>query len=260
MTRMTSRPQNSRNSRTAAGIEPADASGYLKEIAEDAKAKRPINWGVVEKLITLKNPPPPASPHGTHVAGIIGANGKNIDEKNPDHPDGMCPDIRLYDFRVLGKTIDDTEFAIIAALQYIRYVNERHSYITIHGANLSLSIPHNVRNFACGRTPVCNECERLVESGVVVVAAAGNRGYQKFEHDGWRRFRKLCRVQHHRSGKWRERHHGRVHARKLAAYLWREFLLQPRSDRRWPPQAGSGGAGGAGAIVHHRRRSQGMGA
>ena len=93
----------------------------------------------------------------------------------------MCPDIRLYDFRVLGKTIDDTEFAVIAALQYIRYVNERHSYITIHGANLSLSIPHNVRNYACGRTPVCNECERLVESGVVVVAAAGNRGFQKFE-------------------------------------------------------------------------------
>jgi hypothetical protein len=93
----------------------------------------------------------------------------------------MCPDIRLYDFRVLGRTLEDTEFAVIAALQYIRYVNERHTYITIHGANLSLSIPHNVRNYACGRTPVCNECERLVESGVVVVAAAGNRGYQKFE-------------------------------------------------------------------------------
>ena len=60
-------------------------------------------------------------------------------------------------------------------------MNERHSYITIYGANLSLSIPHNVRNYACGRTPVCNECERLVESGVVVVAAAGNRGFQKFE-------------------------------------------------------------------------------
>ena len=70
----------------AAGIETAAASDYLKEIAEDAKAKRPINWGVVEKLITLKNPPPPVSPHGTHVAGIIGANGKNIDEKNRRPP------------------------------------------------------------------------------------------------------------------------------------------------------------------------------
>ena len=53
--------------------------------------------------------------------------------------------------------------------------------MTIHGVNLSLSIPHDVRNFACGRTPICNECERLVESGVVVVAAAGNMGYHTFE-------------------------------------------------------------------------------
>ena len=159
----------------AAGITLAEASGHLKTIAEDAGAKRPINWGIVEKLITLKDPAPPSSPHGTHVAGIIGASGAII-----GHTDGVCPDIRLYDFRVLGQTIEDTEFAIIAALQYIRYVNERHNYITVHGANLSLSIPHNVRNYACGRTPVCNECERLVESGVVVVAAAGNRGYQKF--------------------------------------------------------------------------------
>jgi subtilisin family serine protease len=98
-----------------------------------------------------------------------------------DWADGMCPDIRLYDFRVLAPTLRETEFAIIAALQYIRYINERASFITVHGANLSLSIPHDVRNYACGRTPVCNECERLVASGVVVVAAAGNRGYHNFE-------------------------------------------------------------------------------
>ncbi len=172
-------PEQLKEIADAAGIGQAEAFTHLEKITEDAKAKRPIDWGVVEKLITLKKPLPPPSPHGTHVAGIIGANGKSADEKKPSHANGMCPDIRLYDFRVLGQTLEDTEFAIIAALQYIRYVNERHNYITIHGANLSLSIPHNVRNYACGRTPVCNECERLVESGVVVVAAAGNRGYQK---------------------------------------------------------------------------------
>jgi hypothetical protein len=48
----------------------------------------------------------------------------------------------------------------------------------VHGVNLSVSIPHEVRNFACGRTPICLECEKLVENGVVVVAAAGNQGYQ----------------------------------------------------------------------------------
>jgi hypothetical protein len=166
---------------TVTGLPEAMVKKHLGTIAEDAKAQRPINWAFVEKLITLKNPPAPTSPHGTHVAGIIGADKNGKGYKDKKYPDGMCPDIRLYDFRVLGKTLEDTEFAVIAALQYIRYVNERHTYITIHGANLSLSIPHNVRNYACGRTPVCNECERLVESGVVVVAAAGNRGFQKFE-------------------------------------------------------------------------------
>jgi len=34
-----------------------------------------------------------------------------------------------------------------------------------------------VANYACGRTPVCDECDRLVGNGIVVVAAAGNEGY-----------------------------------------------------------------------------------
>lgn len=93
----------------------------------------------------------------------------------------MCPDIKLYDFRVLSDTVENTEFSIIAALQFIRYLNHRQSHRPIHGANLSLSIPHDVRNFACGRTPVCEECRRVVEDGVVVVAAAGNLGYHSFE-------------------------------------------------------------------------------
>jgi subtilisin family serine protease len=156
----------------------------LETISKDAQNKRPINWAAVEKLITIKVPPDPVSPHGTHVAGIIGADKHGVGVEDGHGADGMCPDIRIYDFRVLGKNLEDTEFTIIAALQYIRYVNERHTKITIHGANLSLSIPHNVHNYACGRTPVCNECERLIESGVVVVAAAGNHGYQKFETSG----------------------------------------------------------------------------
>src|SRR5215469_4834198 len=96
------------------------------------------------------------------------------------YADGMCPDISLYDFRVLGRDEKDTEFAIIAALQFIRYLNDRDNFFTIHGANLSLSIRHDVHNFACGRTPICVECERLVETGIVVVAAAGNHGYKSF--------------------------------------------------------------------------------
>lgn len=153
------------------------ATDNLKELADDAANDRPIHWELVEKFIEIQPTTPPVGGHGTHVAGIIGS---SAGQPN-GFSDGMCPDIKLYDFRVLAKTLADTEFAIIAALQYLRYLNERHTYLTIHGANLSLSIPHDVRNFACGRTPICNECERLVESGVVIVAAAGNLGYQRFE-------------------------------------------------------------------------------
>jgi serine protease AprX len=164
--------------------EESDADNYLKALAEDAMSGRSIHWELVEKFVEIKPDTPPLSNHGTHVAGIIGASKQNADKAagmSDDHADGMCPDIGLYDFRVLAPNLKDTEFAIMGALQYIRYINERNRFIAIHGANLSLSIRHDVRNFACGRTPVCEECERLVESGVVVVAAAGNHGYQNFE-------------------------------------------------------------------------------
>jgi subtilisin family serine protease len=154
-----------------------EATRILKALAQDAENDRSIHWELVEPFITIDSTTTPSSGHGTHVAGIIGAAANG----STQFADGMCPDIKFYDFRVLGRTMQDTEFAIIAALQYLRYLNERHTYVSIHGANLSLSIPHDVRNFACGRTPICNESERLVESGVVVVAAAGNLGYQRFE-------------------------------------------------------------------------------
>jgi serine protease AprX len=51
----------------------------------------------------------------------------------------------------------------------------------IHGVNVSMSIPHEVRNYGCGATPVCVACDRLVGSGVLVVAAAGNRGWNEME-------------------------------------------------------------------------------
>jgi subtilisin family serine protease len=219
------------------------ANEALKRLADDARKKGPIHWELVEMFVAIDPTTPPATDHGTHVAGIIGASKKDAEDvlkkatdaaiqkasddakkaaqykagnvpdeetmkaneaaaskageeaaakearttekKNKriaaDFVDGMCPDIALYDFRVLGPNIKETEFAIIAALQFIRHLNARDALFTIHGANLSLSIPHDVRNFACGRTPICDECERLVASGVVVVAAAGNHGYKSFQ-------------------------------------------------------------------------------
>jgi serine protease AprX len=173
------RPERLKDLLAECKLEKKQAVKNLQQLAEDAGNDRPILWELVKDFIKIDPTSEPTGSHGTHVAGIIGADSKN------GEADGMCPDIKLLDFRVLSKTLEDTEFAIIAALQFIRYLNERSGYIAVHGANLSLSISHDVRNFACGRTPICNECERLVNNGVVVVAAAGNRGYQSFEtHEG----------------------------------------------------------------------------
>ena len=159
-----------------------EAVSKLWELAMNARSGHPINWELVRPFIEIKtNARPEASDHGTHVAGIIGASKPEVKDESEYTGDGLCPEIKLYDFRVMGSTLGKTEFAIIAALQFIRYLNQRHDHITIHGANLSLSIPHDVRNYACGRTPVCDECERLVESGTTVVVAAGNRGYHEYE-------------------------------------------------------------------------------
>ena len=156
----------------------------LKELEMDRKEGKRVNWARVRRLIELAEPDTPPHPHGTHVAGIIGAHWLDFDDKpertDPVKMDGVCPDIDLYDFRVLGSTLGDSEFAVIAALQFIRFLNDQSGYSMIHGANLSLAIPHNVRNYACGRTPVCVEAEAAAANGVVIVAAAGNRGFQQY--------------------------------------------------------------------------------
>jgi serine protease AprX len=128
----------------------------------------------------VAKPEPPSDGHGTHVAGIIGADMREEADPAGVVVQGLCPDIRIMDFRIISDTLEDTEFAVIGALQLVRYLNSHNQYIVVHGVNLSLSIPHVVESFACGRTPVCDECERLVGAGVTVVAAAGNNGYQKF--------------------------------------------------------------------------------
>jgi hypothetical protein len=114
---------------------------------------------------------PPLNPHGTHVAGIIGASWPDRSFR------GLCPGIKLYDFRVLGPDGTGDEFSIVAALQAIRHINEQAGRIVIAGANVSLSVPHDVATHSCGWTPVCVEADRLTRSGVVVVAAAGNSGF-----------------------------------------------------------------------------------
>lgn len=164
------------------------ATRNLQSIARQLEQQLPPDWNLIEPLIELGNADDGAalpSDHGTHVAGILGADWRGSNAAIADTQlQGICPDIRLYDLRVIHPTVGRrTEFAVLGALEYVQFVNARAggNGPLIHGVNISLSIPHDVRNYGCGVTPICVACDRLVGSGVVVVAAAGNRGWNEME-------------------------------------------------------------------------------
>jgi subtilisin family serine protease len=164
----------------------------LKALREELRSSllqgRSIDWDLLEPFLRIPHTrkgyqPPKFDAHGTHVAGILAANWQEAAGESPlsEPLVGVCPELELYDLRVLPDNPNDEadEFTLIAALQFIRHLNAHKNLMVVHGVNLSLSIPHDVANYACGRTPVCDECERVVSSGVVVVTAAGNRGFNK---------------------------------------------------------------------------------
>lgn len=151
-----------------------------------------IDWVALGEVLRVDQADPEAlddyvadlDPHGTHVAGILGgAEAKGAFDEEDFH--GTCPDIQLIDLRVLDRhgaskdRKEHREFDIIAALQFIGHLNSTGDEPFVHGVNLSIQLQHNPRDFACGRTPVCEACNRLVANGVVVVAAAGNMGIDR---------------------------------------------------------------------------------
>jgi len=138
--------------------------------------------------------------HGTHVAGIItGTAPENaiafervytptsddthtitLQQRGCDHEDlrGVAPKCKLVSLRVLGADGSGRASDVIQALAYIReQVNNNPKMLRIHGVNLSVGYEFDAEMFACGQSPLCAEVDRLVQSGVVVVAAAGNTGY-----------------------------------------------------------------------------------
>lgn len=160
--------------------------GGIDELNRAVRQGRYVDWQQLAPLLRVPHEKgsyqKPGHDHGTHVAGILAGDWRKAEAKGDleENLTGVAPDLKLFDLRVLDADGRGDEFAVMAALQFIRHLNAAHDYVVVHGANLSLSIPHDVANYACGRTPVCEECERVVAAGVVVVAAAGNQGYRRY--------------------------------------------------------------------------------
>ncbi len=202
------------------------AGKQVKLLRERLQTGLELDWGILEDFIEYLEPERPILPHGTQVASVLAADWRSSypettdggNDQAADWPEsdllpgeypliplsecvqqmaGVCPDIELLDFRVMSEplfkegrdriqTYRTHDFEEISALQFIRHLNARADEPYIHGANVSLSIPHDVTRFACGRTPVCEECDRLVANGVVVAVAAGNSGYDLPDDDSTR--------------------------------------------------------------------------
>jgi subtilisin family serine protease len=67
--------------------------------------------------------------------------------------------------------------SLIAAIAKIQEINGYGRRLLIHGVNISVGNSFDPEWFACGQSPLCTEVNHLVNSGVVVVVAAGNSGY-----------------------------------------------------------------------------------
>lgn len=167
----------------------------LEDIERHVLNGREINWSLIEPIISVPHSEDylvPENPHGTHVASTLCGDIRRGDltlKSERDDPDfdaddsypskdviGVCPKLSIYDLRVCPPDGSGQEFIVLAALQFIQHLNRDRGKMRVQGVNISLSLPHDLRNFACGRTPVCLESERLISNGVVVVAAAGNAG------------------------------------------------------------------------------------
>jgi serine protease AprX len=108
--------------------------------------------------------------HGTHVAATIaGAAGRLVETQDYR---GIASAARIVSLRVLGDDGSGLASDVIEAIDWA--IDNRQAY-DIRVINLSLGAPvlQPYRD-----DPVCEAVERAVKAGIVVVAAAGNFGWQ----------------------------------------------------------------------------------
>jgi len=131
--------------------------------------------------------------HGTHVAGILAGALKDSWGQPPSallqsvsgpqvaplpgFPSGIAPKCRLISLKVLDDSGHGEASCAIRALEYLRELNSAGQEIKVDGVNMSLGYPFDPQWYGCGHSPLCEEVNRAVQSGIVVVISCGNAGY-----------------------------------------------------------------------------------
>ena len=103
--------------------------------------------------------------HGTHLAGIIAGD-------DGDQVRGIAPESRIVSLKVAGATGETHIAQVIAAIDWV-VEHKNDNGLNIRVLNLSLGLP-GVPTSA--DDPLSAAVERAWDAGIVVVAAAGNRG------------------------------------------------------------------------------------
>ncbi|MGG5255190.1 S8 family serine peptidase [Neobacillus sp. SM06] len=108
-----------------------------------------------DPMETKSNAPGKSTLHGTHVAGIIAANGKIK---------GVAPDAKIIAYRALGPGGSGTTEQVLAAIE--QAIKDKVDIV-----NLSLGDEINGPDL-----PISLALNRAVDKGMIAVAAAGNAG------------------------------------------------------------------------------------
>ena len=119
--------------------------------------------------------------HGTFMAGLIAGKDSSLTAPYASAPAsayrGMAPDARILSIKVANADGGADVTQVIAAINWvIQHKNDNGMNIRV----LNLSYGTNSTQ-ASGIDPLSYAAEQAWKAGIVVVAAAGNSGYQKFQ-------------------------------------------------------------------------------
>jgi len=138
-------------------------TAWHDDLADASGATERVDWFV--DFINGRTIPYDDYGHGTHVAGIIAGNGADSSGQRS----GIAPGAHIVALKVLDANGHGRTSDVIAAFDYIA----SHPELRVRVVNLSVAAPV-YESYTID--PLTIAARRLVDAGVVVVAAAGNAG------------------------------------------------------------------------------------